>query len=217
MHKSRNHNIILPKYLEIVKKKGSSLNFSASGGWDKEKKEKSAEKIAVGSEGEAEGGCGGNSASPEPKRSPATLLVQSRTQQKSFLFLLEEKNRRAQIKKCEENFFAGWRASASGGGAERQSSQSGFSSKKVRILTKRHRQFSELGFWANVASPRLWRGSASARILNGFLKSKNNFCTLKRKFAARSTDKMKFYKPIFFSFAFGERQSDNLIFTAPIM
>ena len=40
------HNIILPKYLVIVKKKGSSLIFSASGGWDKEKKEKSAEKIA---------------------------------------------------------------------------------------------------------------------------------------------------------------------------
>ena len=90
-------------------------------------------------QGEAEGGCGGNSASPEPKRSPAALLVQSRTQQKSFLFLLEEKNLRAQNKKCEENFFAGWRASASGGGAERQNSQSGFSSKKVRILTKKRR------------------------------------------------------------------------------
>jgi len=75
-----------------------------------------------------------------PKRSPAALLVQSRAQQKSFLFLLEEKIGWAQIKKCEENFFAGWRASASGGGAERQSSQSGFSSKKVRILTKRHRE-----------------------------------------------------------------------------
>ncbi len=51
----------------------------------------------------------GDSAAPEPKRSPAALLVQSRTQQKSFLFLLEEKIGRAQIKKCEENFFAGWR------------------------------------------------------------------------------------------------------------
>ena len=100
---------------------------------------KSAEKKAFRSEGGAEGGCGGNSASPEPKRSPAALLVQSRTQQKSFLFLLEEKNLRAQNKKCEENFFAGWRASASGGGAERQNSQSGFSSKKVRILTKKRR------------------------------------------------------------------------------
>ena len=95
MLKLLNHNIILPKYLEIVKKKGSSLNFSASGGRDKKKKEKPAEKIAAGSEGEAEGGCEGNSASPEPKRSPAALLVQSRTQQKSFLFLLEEKIRRA--------------------------------------------------------------------------------------------------------------------------
>ena len=102
--------------------------------------------VGVQSEGEAEGGCGAprsrasslrgkNSALPEPKRSPAALLVQSRTQQKSFLFLLparrslgaggEEKIGRAQIKKCRENFFAGWRASASDGGAERQSSQSG--------------------------------------------------------------------------------------------
>jgi hypothetical protein len=59
----------------------------------------------------------GDSASPEPKSAsrrinfaPAVLLVQSRTQQKSFLFLLEEKIRRAQIKKCEENFFAEQRA-----------------------------------------------------------------------------------------------------------
>jgi hypothetical protein len=47
---------------------------------------------------------------------PAALLVESRTQQKSFLFLLEEKVRRAQIRKSEENFFAGWRVVASGGG-----------------------------------------------------------------------------------------------------
>src|SRR3989338_7429151 len=72
--------------------------------------------VGVQSEVEAEGGCGGDSASPEPKRSPAALLVQSRTQQKSFLFLLEEKIGGAQNKKCEENFFARWRASASGGG-----------------------------------------------------------------------------------------------------
>ena len=49
------------------------------------------------------------------------------------------------------------------------------------------RQFSEFEFWAITASPRQRRGSASARILKGFLKSKNNFCPLKRKF-----------KPIFF-------------------
>ena len=132
MIKFCNYNIILPKHFEIVKKEG-----------------KPAEKIAVQSEGEAEGGCGAprsrasslrgkNSASPEPKRSPAALLVESRTQQKSFLFLLEEKIGRAQIRKSEENFIAGWRALASGGGAERQNSQSGFSSKKVRISSNKH-------------------------------------------------------------------------------
>jgi hypothetical protein len=78
----------------------------------------SAEKKNRPREGVAEGGFGGNSAMPPPEAdrrsnqkadSPAVLLVQSRTPQNSFLFLLEEKNRRAQIKKCEENFFAGWR------------------------------------------------------------------------------------------------------------
>jgi len=47
-------------------------------------------------------------------------------------------------------------------------------------------------------SPSLRSGSAKATILYGFLKSKNNFCPLKRKFAVRSTGKIEFYKPIFF-------------------
>ena len=68
------------------------------------------------SKGMAEGGGRENSAIPLQKieASPAALLVQSRTQQKSFL--LEEKIGRAQIGKNEENFFAGWQALASGGG-----------------------------------------------------------------------------------------------------
>jgi len=68
----------------------------------------------------AEGGVGGNSAMPERiqnEAASAACSVRSGSQQKSFLFLLEEKIRRAQIKKCEENFLAGWRALASGGGA----------------------------------------------------------------------------------------------------
>jgi len=66
----------------------------------------------------AEGGCGGNSAVflQKIEAKPAALLVQSRTQQKSFLFLLKEKIWRAQNQKCRENFFAGWRVPASGGG-----------------------------------------------------------------------------------------------------
>jgi len=49
--------------------------------------------------------------------SPAACIGRGRSQQKNFLFLLEEKIRRAQNQKCRENFFAGWRALASGGGA----------------------------------------------------------------------------------------------------
>jgi len=117
-----------------------------------------AKNFASPSEGEAEGGCGGNSASPEPKRSPAALLVQSRGQQKSFLFLLEEKNGRAQNKKCRENFFAGQRALASGGGAERQNSQSGFSSKKVRISSNKHHQIELVAS----PSPSAWASAGRA-------------------------------------------------------
>jgi len=78
-------------------------------------------------------GVGGNSASPEPKRSPAALLSKSRPPKKSFVFLLKEKIGRAQIKNCEQNFSLSERALASGGRAERQNSASGFSRKKVRI------------------------------------------------------------------------------------
>src|SRR3989344_7025423 len=144
--------IYIISYFLNLSQIGSSANLPAhwEGGARARINQVFAKKFASPSEGEAEGGGGGNSASPERIQkadSPAVLLVKSRTPQNSFLFLLEEKNRRAQIKKCEENFLAGWRASASGGGAERQISQSGFSSKKVRILSKRYRQFSEFGFW----------------------------------------------------------------------
>jgi len=102
--------------------KGSSLTFSAQGGRGKEKiLTLSAEKIGRPSEGAAEGGCGENSAVPEPKRSPAALLIQSRTPKKSFVFLLEEKIGRAQNQKCEQNFSLVSRALASGGGAEQVS------------------------------------------------------------------------------------------------
>ena len=59
-------------------------------------------------------GVGGNSASPEPKRSPAALLVQSRAKQKNFLFLLEEKIGHAQNKKLRRKLFC-WTASAEKG------------------------------------------------------------------------------------------------------
>ena len=73
----------------------------------------SAEKKNRPREGVAEGGFGGNSATPERIQktdSPAVLLVKSRTPHKSFLFLLEEKNRRAQNEKSKEYFSVVWRA-----------------------------------------------------------------------------------------------------------
>ena len=79
-----------------------------------------AEKIPAGSEGAAEGGGGGDSAAPEriqTEASPAALLVESRIPKKSFVFLLEEKIGRAQIRNRKQNFSLGWRVIASGGGA----------------------------------------------------------------------------------------------------
>jgi len=119
----------------------------------------SAKKKNRSNEGVAEGGFKENSVTPERIQkadSPAVLLAQSRTPHKSFLFLLEEKIERSQIKKYKENFFTGWRALASDGGAERQSSQSGFSSKKVLTSSKRHRQLLLfIGEDPNGSNPRL--------------------------------------------------------------
>ncbi|PJA91709.1 hypothetical protein CO134_03910, partial [Candidatus Kuenenbacteria bacterium CG_4_9_14_3_um_filter_39_14] len=80
-----------------------------------------------------------------------------------------EKIGRAQIKKCRENFFVGLRALASGGGAKRQNSQSGFSSKKVRILTKRHRQLGNEAI-----------GSPATRARQPILSANWNFLSLPR-------------------------------------
>ena len=66
--------------------------------------------------GKKEGGWGEGIFARLPKRSPAALLAQSRVPQKSFLFLLEEKEIARQIKKCEENFFAEQRAERSAAG-----------------------------------------------------------------------------------------------------
>jgi len=121
--------------------------------------------VGVQSEGEAEGGCGGNSASPEPKRSPAALLVQNRGQQKSFLFLLEEKIGGAQNKKLRRKLFCGTASEASGGGAKRQ-----FRSKKVRAKFRISHQSQLSPFWERVAS-RLRRSAFGLCALRKAIKS----------------------------------------------
>ena len=94
----------------------------------------SAEKTFCRSEdGSAGGGWGEECRAVRAKSAePRRLLVQSRTPQKSFVFLLEEKIGRAQIKKCEQNFSVVWRALASGGGAV-QSFRSKWVRAKFRI------------------------------------------------------------------------------------
>src|SRR3989344_4514071 len=48
--------------------------------------------------------------------SSATLLFKARHHRKILFSLKEKEIRRAQNQKCRENFFAGWRVPASGGG-----------------------------------------------------------------------------------------------------
>ena len=119
---------MVSKILSLVNLKGSALFLPAH--WEGGARatsflaahfaKQNTNSVGAKSEGGAEGGCGGNSAAPERNQteaSPAALLVQSRTPKKSFVFLLEEKIGRAQIKNRKQNFSLGWRASARGGGA----------------------------------------------------------------------------------------------------
>ena len=162
--------------------------------------------VGVQSEGEAEGGCGGNSASPEPKRSPAALLSKSRPPKKSFVFLLEEKIGRAQIKNCEQNFSLSERALASGGGAERQNSAFGFSLKKVRISFSVRSQIVCCEFIASAL-----RASAGRlySICQDFLGSIATFCESKKRFAVAKQRANESLRANPFTSAEGGKQSDN--------
>src|SRR3990167_7769439 len=74
----------------------------------------------------------------------------------------------------------------------------GFCSKNVRTSIKKHRQeshFEKSRLEASAQSASTWYFSA---ILKAFLKSHASVRSAIRKFAERSSGKMKFYKPIFF-------------------
>jgi len=55
---------------------------------------------------------GGRNFCPPAEAKPRRPARSEQNPAKKFFFLLEEKIGRAQNKKCEENFFAGWRAAA---------------------------------------------------------------------------------------------------------
>ena len=78
-----------------------------------------AKNFRRGSEGAAEGGCGGNSAAPEPKRSPAALPEALRAESsKNIFFSLIEKifRGRAKSKIVEKMFLLGLRAERAAAG-----------------------------------------------------------------------------------------------------
>jgi hypothetical protein len=160
--------------------------------------------VGVQSEGEAEGGCGGNSASPEPKRSPAALLSKSRPPKKSFVFLLEEKIGRAQIKNSEQNFSLSERALASGGGAERQNSASGFSRKKVRISFRIRSQIVCSAFVASAQS-------ASARALQALRSDFERICHAPRGSKTNSRSRKIRFAQVHLRFR--ECETANLFFS----
>ena len=209
---------MLSNLFTFVKAKGSSLPLPAHG-WVGARATSSlaahfakqnTNSVGVQSEGEAEGGCGGNSASPEPKRSPAALLSKSRPPKKSFVFLLEEKIGRAQIKNCEQNFSLSERVSASGGGAERQNSAFGFSLKKVRISFSVRSQIVCCEFVASAL-----RASAGRlySICQDFLGSIATFCESKKRFAVAKQRANESLQPILFIPP--KAESKAIIFNSP--
>ena len=117
MLKSCIHNIILPKYFEKVKQnhQGSFLIFSASGGWDKGKNHKPAEKIVGGFQqaGKKKKGSGGNEflpacSVPKARRGwesvsaiPASAGRQNR---KVFVSLIEKFFARGRLKNVKKIF-----------------------------------------------------------------------------------------------------------------
>ena len=98
--------------------------------------------------GKKKRGSGERNFCPPAEAKPRRPARQEQKPAKKLSFPFRRKNRwRAQIKKCEENFFAGWRASASGGRAERQ-----FRSKWVRAFSNKGHQkdFAKTDFCGNL-------------------------------------------------------------------
>ena len=88
-----------------------------------------------------------------------------------------------------------------------QNSQSGFSSKKVRISSNKHHHIELVASLG--ASPLASAGSFASRA-KGFLKSISSRSAARRRF----TNEIRIAQRAmsrFFSFAFGERQSENLL------
>jgi len=178
-------------------------------------------------------------AKPSPHSSPATLLeyLYGQNPKKKNVLSILEKSTPAKIKRARDIFsFWGCRVKRGGGRAfvERTiqfkattrsaRGQSGLCSKKVRISTKRYRQFTISEFWRIFVSSR----ACGAVALRAKRAEFATICHAPRgeketawfwiwKFAEQSSDKMKFYYQSFFVSPKAKHGSDNFnILTASI-
>ena len=200
MLKFRNHNIILPKYFRMVKKKPA----------EKIRQPESEDGSAGGGQGEE---CRAVRAS-KPRR----LFVRTEASREVFFSLIEKNFRGcAKEKIVKKTSLLDTRAKRAAAGRERTiwfrattrsaRGQSGFCSKKVRISSNRHHQIELVASLG--ASPLASAGSFASRA-KGFLKSISSRSAARRRF----TNEIRIAQRAmsrFFSFAFGERQSEILL------
>jgi len=87
---------------------GSSLTFSAPGGWGKEKRKQARRKnLPPKAMARRKGGVGGIPPRPSRSEAPPPRAVEREAEQKNFLFLFRRIFwRRAQIRNCKESFSA---------------------------------------------------------------------------------------------------------------
>jgi len=203
----------------MVKKKGSSLTFSAQGGRGKEKNSKPAKKIRQpeSEDGSAGGGLGEECRAVRASK-PRRLFVRTEASREVFFSLIEKNFRgRAKEKIVKKTSLLDTRAERAAAGRERRSwfrtttraarGQSEFCSKKVRISSNRHHQIELVASLG--ASPLASAGSFASRA-KGFLKSISSRSAARR----RLTNEIRIVQRAmsrFFSFAVGERQSEILL------
>jgi len=110
MLKVFNHNIILPKYLEVVKKKGSSFLFSALGGRGKEKERKARRKNRRQKRGRGGRGVWGEFRLARAEAKPRRPARSEQNPAKKFFFPFRRKRNRAPNQKMRRKLFAEQRA-----------------------------------------------------------------------------------------------------------
>jgi len=120
--------------------------------------------------------------------------LEGRTPKEKHPFLFQKKFHHHHIKKARNIFLWCCRVKRGGGGTIH--STSGFCWKKVRILFRRHSQVSEFVFSPKFGASQSDATGVSARIRQGFLKSKRSERDARRGFMMSTSFKTSFCEPI---------------------